>query len=383
MFFPTWVCQAFSLGNDTMETLPMDREQAEQVLEAVLKTEDIKDIQDTEMVMDGEKKGEKDKNYYDPEKYQYPDNQLGLTPSPSPKKEVAETETEDSVTTTEPETTPKPHLEVSPEPSAPGSLESVDKEKEEDGKEKDLPMVTREAQQAFKEKGSRVSKSDAAAAAAPAKTNGKDAKKRTAAAKKGPEKPKSKQPKKIMAEPVEVVEDITSDDDQGDLASDLEEVASDQVEKGSPGPAPNTRARTKAPSGTSQPKARTTAKAKAAAKNVTMPKDKKSRASTKNHVPVEERANGVKEKKSGKKNDKETGKKQKKTFAGRRCPECGPSLFRFRAMEKIYDEDVAPKLSISVGMAEDRQLPTPGTPVWDHCFSTQSRAKNKMKFPGF
>lgn len=351
--------------------------EAEQVLEAALKAEDTKDIQDTEMVMDGEKKGEKDKNYYDPEKYQYPDNQLGLTPSPSPKKEVAETETEDSVTTTEPETTPKPHREVSPEPSAPGSLESVDKEKEEDGKEKDLPMVTREAQQAFKEKGTRVSKSDAAAAAAPpaapAKTSGKAVMKRPAAAKKGPEKPKSKRPKKIMAEPVEVVEEIASDDDQGDLASDLEDVASDQVETGSPGPVPNRRARIKAPSGTSQPKARATAKAKAAAKNVTTPKNKNKesrRASTKNHVPVEERANGVKEKKSGKKNDEEIGKKQKKTFAGRRCPECGPSLFRFRAMEKIYDEDVAPKLSISVGMAEERQLPTPSTPVWDHCFST-------------
>ena len=195
-FFPTWVCQAFGLGNDTMETLPMDLEQAEQVVEAIRKSDDIKDIQDTEMVMDGEKKGGKDKNYYDPEKYQYPDNQLGLTPSPSPKKGVAETESEDSITTTEPETTPKPHLEVSPEPSAPGSAESVDKEKEEDGKEKDLPMVTREAQQAFKEMGSRVSKSDTAAAAAPAKTKGKAAMKRPAAAKKGPEKPKSKQPKK-------------------------------------------------------------------------------------------------------------------------------------------------------------------------------------------
>ena len=86
-FFPTWVCQAFGLGNDTMETLPMDLDQAEQVVEAIRKSDDIKDIQDTEMVMDGEKKGGKDKNYYDPEKYQYPDNQLGLTPSPSPRRE--------------------------------------------------------------------------------------------------------------------------------------------------------------------------------------------------------------------------------------------------------------------------------------------------------
>ena len=300
MFFPTWVCQAFSLGNDTMETLPMDREQAEQVLEAVLKTEDIKDIQDTEMVMDGEKKGEKDKNYYDPEKYQYPDNQLGLTPSPSPKKEVAETETEDSVTTTEPETTPKPHLEVPLNHPRLEALRVWTRRRRRMEKRKICPWSPGKPNKLSRRREAESQNQMPQQQPPLQKPMEKMQRNGLQLPKRGPEKPKSKQPKKIMAEPVEVVEDITSDDDQGDLASDLEEVASDQVEKGSPGPAPNTRARTKAPSGTSQPKARTTAKAKAAAKNVTMPKDKKSRASTKNHVPVEERANGVKEKKSGK-----------------------------------------------------------------------------------
>ena len=188
--------------------------------------------------------------------------------------------------------------------------------------------------------------------------------KRPAAAKKGPEKPKSKQPKKIMAEPVEVVEEVT-DDEQGDLASDLGDVASDQADKGSPGPA--RRARIKAPSGTSQPKARATAKPKAAAKNAKKQNESR-RASTKN-VPVEERANEVKEKKSEKKDHKESVKKEKKTFAGRRYPQCGTPLLRFRAMEKIYNEDVAPKLSINIGTAEERQLPSV-THTWHPCLGS-------------
>ena len=277
-----------------------------------------------------------------------PDNQLGLTPTPEKVKEdeIPATQaspaekTELDITTTEIENSPekpdKTDMEVDEsevkDPTK-TEVEEVPKPKKENAvEEKDFPMVTREQQQAFKEKGAKVLHSDSVS-----RVGDETLRKRPATSKKSMAKPK-KTNTEGADEPPKLNRQLASEF-KAAADSDCEVVETDTEQEKKP-PSPKL--------------TRPSAAAKAKAKAKTQKARAKAKASPKKRTSKTKNKKDTQEKTDGKGKKPETAEEGgKATFAGRRCPSHGSAESRFLAMRKVFQEMVAPKLVATQGTAED------------------------------
>ena len=204
----------------------------------------------------------------------------------------------------------------------------------------EIPAVTREEQQAFKEKNAKVKQSDGHSDYATKKRP-------PAQPKKGPKKKAQKvtenfQP--VVEEAVEAEEDVGGA--RRNLSEDFAVEAELEAETVKP----------KRPEAKGKPKAKATAKtaakAKAKAKATAAQPGKGSGKNGKGSLGQKGKGKGKALEQQPK--PKEQGKKgEKATFAGRRPPATEAALARYNAMQVAFEECLADTLTLSVGMAED------------------------------
>ena len=243
---------------------------------------------------------------------------------------------------------------VAGEPEELGAAESPVEENED---MKDLPTVSREAQQALKSTNSKVKASDGGEPEAPqkpkpkAKAKGKANPSSKAKAKASMKRPATRG--KVQAEPVAAVPVDISD---VEVASPVEalkekfEAVTDgkkQKEVKKPG------------EGAEGAKRKKQAQKENGSEKETTPEPPTKKSKKGAAVEPEPKTTGKTdaaaepEAKSGK---KPREAEPKSTFAGRRRPATEGARSRFDAMKDVFDNEISHKLSVNVGTAEDRNL---------------------------
>ena len=207
----------------------------------------------------------------------------------------------------------------------------------------ELPAVTREEQQAFKDKNNKVKQSDGHpeyVSKPRAKTAEQGKKRPPAQPKKSPKKKAKKESERVQR----VVEETPEECEPGeDIKKDLSEDFEAEVDSEKP-----KRAQRKA-----KGEAKAKAKAKAAAKAPAKAKPSAKASAKASGTPKGKVAEKAKSVHRGKKKDAARNQNSKATFAGRRPPATEEALWRYNAMKTAFDECLADTLTISVGMAED------------------------------
>ena len=209
---------------------------------------------------------------------------------------------------------------------------------------KDLPMVTREAQQAQKKHKTTVSRMDAAEEAkTTAKSGGRKDKvfKRPSAKAKASSSRRQQSPAKPPAEPANPeVEMVESDSDDKEVCKNLEQEFAEAAET----------AEVK-PKGRNGKRKGETDKEK--------PEEKTKKIPRKEKTEKAEKIEKTTEKKSEKpqKTEKTEGEETRKTFAGRRCPaENEDAIKRFQVIKKVFQEQILPKVQGPISALEARDI---------------------------
>ena len=281
----------------------------------------------------------------------YPEVEIPATQPPNfEDEEVAKHLTE--IQSLEVKETPEVPSEVEIPPEVPESPE--------------FPMITREAQQAFKDAKGRVDKMDKSLKVCEAEKG----KKRSVPKAKG--KAKAKDGKKIKTEPPSMafpVDFLEIENPRRNLSDAFEEVIDSDVEVASTSPVPastpppkvkgNPKRKAKAAPKPKRAPKRASPKLKRAAKAKASPKLKraaKAKASPKAAPKVKAKAKADPKKPKNPNKDlvekPVDGEEGKKTFARRNCPQNAEARLRFEVLRDVFNNSIVPYVEQQASLLE-------------------------------